>query len=178
MVRLNAVQSRWTYMNILVIFPTNCTLLLLKLYDKYSTVNKLVNYYFAHGSDGKVFWWVCLYMCVCLSVYLSVRQDISGITSTIFTIFLCMLPMDVAQSSRRVTKSQGKGQFWGFSYPLTVHCNKFAAKGIIWSPITLCSRRDHSVTAAFVANGIGQEGVNGRDVVSVSTSRSRDGLET
>ena len=46
---------------------------------------------------------------------------------------------------------------WGFSSPLTVHCNAFAAKGIIQSPIASCSRRDHSVAAAFAANGIGRE---------------------
>jgi len=37
----------------------------------------------------------------------------------------------------------------------------FAAKGTIQLPIMSCSRRDHSVTAAFAANGIGQEGGDG-----------------
>jgi len=42
-----------------------------------------------------------------------------------------------------------------------VHCNAFAAKGIIRSPITSRSRRDHSVSAALAANGIGREGGDG-----------------
>jgi len=54
-------------------------------------------YYFAHGSGCEVLWWVCLY--VCLSVCLSVREHMSGTTCTIFTKFLCMLPMTVARSS-------------------------------------------------------------------------------
>jgi len=36
-----------------------------------------------------------------------------------------------------------------------------AAKGIIRSPITSCSTRDHSVAAAFAENVIGREGVTG-----------------
>ena len=36
---------------------------------------------------------------VCLCVWLSVREDISGTTRAIFTKFLCMLPMFVARSS-------------------------------------------------------------------------------
>jgi len=42
-----------------------------------------------------------------------------------------------------------------------MHCNAFVAKGIIRPPITSCSRRDHSVTAMFAANGIGREGSDG-----------------
>jgi len=45
---------------------------------------------------------------------------------------LCMLLVAVARSfSGTVTKSQGKGQFCGFSSPVTTHCNAFAAKRII-----------------------------------------------
>jgi len=63
--------------------------------------NIVHNNYFAHGSGGKVLWWARLSVC------LSVHKDISGITRTIFTNFLCMLPMAVARSfSCRVTKSQ------------------------------------------------------------------------
>jgi len=40
---------------------------------------------------------------------------------------------------------KGKGQFCGFSSPLRMHCNAFAAKGIIQSPITPRSGRNHSV---------------------------------
>ena len=54
-------------------------------------------------------------LCVCLSVCLFVREDISRTTCKIFTNFLCMLPMAEARScSGRVTKSQGKVQFLGF----------------------------------------------------------------
>jgi len=53
-------------------------------------------------------------MPVCVCVCLSVREDISGTTCTIFANFLCMLPKAIARSSSgRVTKSQGKGQCWG-----------------------------------------------------------------
>jgi len=42
-----------------------------------------------------------------------------------------------------------------------MHYNALAAKGIIRSPITSCSTRDHSVDAAFAGNGIGREWGNG-----------------
>ena len=42
-----------------------------------------------------------------------------------------------------------------------MHYNALAAKGIIISPITSCSTRDHSVTATFAENGIGWEGGDG-----------------
>ena len=40
---------------------------------------------------------VCLF--VCLSLYLSVRDHISGTTNAIFSKFLCVLPLTVARSS-------------------------------------------------------------------------------
>ena len=40
-----------------------------------------------------------------------------------------------------------RGNF-GFSSPLSMHCIAFAANRIIQSPITSCSRRDHSVCPA------------------------------
>ena len=84
---------------------------------------------------------------------------------------LCMLPMAVARvSSSRVTKSQREGQFWGFSSPVTMHCMgcispngiggcpghsealaicyHIRCKWVTQSPITSCSRRDHSVRQA------------------------------
>ena len=56
--------------------------------------------------------------------------------------------------------SRGRGDFWGLSGPFesidnfrcTGRCS-VAAKGIIQSPITSCSRRDHSVCQAS-ANSI------------------------
>ena len=100
---------------------------------------------------------------VCLSVCLSVRQHISGTTRAIFTNF----SSHVAYGRGSVLPRQGdeiprgRDSFGVFSSLLTIHCKAFAAKGIIRSPITLCSRRDHAVTAAFAANGIGGEGAMG-----------------
>ena len=49
-----------------------------------------------------------------MSVCLSVHEDISGTTCTIFTNFLCMVAMAVAWSSSGwVTKSQGEGAISG-----------------------------------------------------------------
>ena len=42
---------------------------------------------------------VAKYCDECMSVCLSVREDISGTTRAIFTTFLCMLPVFVARSS-------------------------------------------------------------------------------
>jgi len=55
------------------------------------------------------------YVCVCLSVCLSVLEHNPRATDAIFSNFLCMLPMAVARSSLgRVTKSQGEeGNFAG-----------------------------------------------------------------
>ena len=56
---------------------------------------------------------------VCLSVCLSVREDISGTTRVMFTNFLCMLSLTVAQSfSDRVTKSQGEGAVLGVFFSI------------------------------------------------------------
>jgi len=38
-----------------------------------------------------------------------------------------------------------------------MHYNALTAKGIILSPITSCSTKDHSVAAAFTEYGIGRE---------------------
>ena len=70
----------------------------------------------------------CICLCVCASVCLSVSISPEPHMRSLPN-FLCMLPMAVARSSGRVTKSQGKGQFLGFSSPLTMHCNAFTAKG-------------------------------------------------
>ena len=99
-------------------------------------------------SGGKVLWCVCRFVCICLSV--SLRHDISEVRNHTRDLYrFLMLPMAMARSSSgRLTKSQGKGQFWEFSSPLTMHCNASAAKGIIQSPITPCSRRDNSLCQA------------------------------
>jgi len=93
----------------------------------------------------------------------SVRQVISGTTRAIFTKFLVHVAYG-RSSSGRVTKSQGEGAILGgFSSPLTMHCNAFAANNV--------SRTDHYVAAAFAANGIGREeddgsAHRGRSVIS------------
>jgi len=87
---------------------------------------------------------------VCVCVCLSVHQHISGATHAIFIKFFVHVAwLDPPPSGWQNPK--GKGQFWGFSSPLTMHCNA----------IMSCSRRDHSVAAAFAANGIGWEGGDG-----------------
>jgi len=55
----------------------------------------------------------------------------------------------------------GRGIFLGKCQKYNNVTAVFAAKGIIQSPITSYSRRDHSVTAALAANGIGREGRDG-----------------
>ena len=67
-------------------------------------------------------------VCVCLSV--CPRAYLRSPHARSLAIFLCMLPMAVARSSSgRVTKSQREGAVLGVSFPLTLHCNAFAAKG-------------------------------------------------
>ena len=43
-----------------------------------------------------------------------------------------------------------------------MHCNTFAAKGIIQLSMIPCRRRDHSITAAFTAMGLARKGVTAR----------------
>ena len=62
---------------------------------------------------------VCVYVCVCLCLCVSVcpRARLPNLTCDLYQ-FLRMLPMAVARhSSGGVTKSQGKGQFWGLFFP-------------------------------------------------------------
>jgi len=90
---------------------------------------------------------IVMSMSVCLSVCVSVcpRACLRSHTRDLYQ-FLCVLPMAVARSSSgMVTNIQGEGSILQVSSTLTIHCNAFAAKGIIQSPITSCSRRDHSV---------------------------------
>jgi len=71
---------------------------------------------------------------MCLSVCLSVREHISGATCAIFTKFfmhICLWPWLGPPPAGLRNPKGTEGQFWGFSSPLTMHCNAFAAKGII-----------------------------------------------
>jgi len=48
-----------------------------------NTCTNITIFYFAHWSGGEILWWVC----VCVSVCLSVREDIPGTIRAIFTKF-------------------------------------------------------------------------------------------
>ena len=85
-------------------------------------------YYFTHKSGEEVLSWARL--CVCLSV--CPRAYLRSHTRDLYQIFLCMLPMPVAQSSSgRVMKSQGEGAVLGVFLPIGKHRKAFAAKAII-----------------------------------------------
>jgi len=86
---------------------------------------------------------ICVRLSVCPRAYLWKR--------VIFTNFLSMLPMAVAQSSGgRGRNPKGRGSFGCLGHPKALAIfaaaitAAFAAKGIIQSPITPCCRRDHS----------------------------------
>ena len=61
-----------------------------------------------------------MWVSVCLSVCLSVRDDISGTTPAIFINFSVLVAYRRGSSSGRVTKSQGEGAVLGVSSPLTM----------------------------------------------------------
>jgi len=84
--------------------------------------------YFAHDSGGAVLWWARLCVCVCLSVHVAYGRGL---------VFL-----------RQGDEIPRTGGNFGVFLSLTMHCNAFAAKRIIQSPITSCSRSDHSVCQA------------------------------
>ena len=83
--------------------------------------------YFACDSGGEVLWWTRL--SVCLSVCLCVRQRPHARSLPNFSV-CCLWPW-LGSPPAGWRNPKGKGQFWGFSSPLTMHCNTFAAKGII-----------------------------------------------
>jgi len=81
---------------------------------------------------------VCLSVClvsICPSGYL--RNNTRDLT--IFSV-CCLWPW-LGPPPAEWRNPKGKGLFWGFSSPLTMHCNAFARKGTTWTPITSCSRR-------------------------------------
>ena len=110
---------------------------------------------FAHRSGGKVLWWTRLCVCVCVCLSVCPQAYLRSDTRDIYQIFCtrCLWPW-LGPPPTGWRNPKGNGQFWGFSSPLTMHCNAFAAEGIVQSPITSRSRRDHSVAAAFAAKGI------------------------
>jgi len=74
---------------------------------------------------------VCLSVCVwvCLSVCL--WAYLRNHTCDLYQFFCacCLWPW-LGPPLARWRNPKGKGQFWGFSSPLTMHCNAFAANGI------------------------------------------------
>jgi len=120
-------------------------------------------HYLARGSGGEVLWWVCL--CVCLSVSLCVclsTRICSEPHAQSLPVFFCMLPMAVAWSSSAGWQHpKGKGQFWGFSSPLKMHCNTLIANNIMqqMGPFHRCRGMlgVHSACDAFAANNVMQQ---------------------
>jgi len=93
--------------------------------------------YFVHESGGEVLWWVCLSVGVSVlenlwKTVLCGGEDISRTTCAIFIDFCaCCLWLWLGPPLAGWRNPKGKGQFLDFSSPLTMHCNTFAAKGII-----------------------------------------------
>jgi len=99
---------------------------------------------------------------------MSVSEDISGTTGTVFTNF----SVDVAYGRGSFLLWQGdkipkgRSNFGGCPGHSKVLATvavavAFAAKGIIQSPITACSRRDHSVCQASTCGLSAMKGVMG-----------------
>jgi len=90
-----------------LVLPLWCRLIQVVLEKR--QLNVSVTYYFARGSGCEVLWWVCL------SVRLSVREDISRTTRAIFTKFfvhveyVCgsVLLLDVDDRPRRLSVGRG-----------------------------------------------------------------------
>jgi len=88
-------------------------------------------------------------MCVCLSV----REDVSGTTRAIFTNFSVHVPYGrgsvLLRQDDEIPRGRGiLGIFWPFKNIRNLRRSRrcrIRCKGIIQSPITPCSRRDHSV---------------------------------
>ena len=100
-------------------------------------------------NSSRLYLYVCLSVClfVCLSACLSVRQNISGTTHTIFTKFCacCLCPW-LGPPPAGWRNFNGKGKFWGFSSPLTMHCNAFAANNVMQQqngPFRRCREGGH-----------------------------------
>ena len=101
-----------------------------------------------------------IYVCVCLSV--CPRAYIRNHARDLYKFFCtcCLWPW-LSLSPAGWQNPNRKGQFLGVFFPMTIHCNACAAERTIRSTITSRYRRDHSVAAAFAANGIGREGGDG-----------------
>ena len=69
---------------------------------------------------------ISLSVCVCVSVCLSVREDISGTTRAIFTIFSFYVHV------ARWGNPKCKGQFWGFFFPIDYASYGFRGGNAPW----------------------------------------------
>jgi len=77
------------------------------------------DFYFARASGSEVLWWVCLSVC------LSVGQDISGTRRAIFTKFFVHV-VHVRTFTIGCIAYRRKG----VTVPLTMHCNAIAASNV------------------------------------------------
>jgi len=92
-------------------------------------------------------------VCVCMCVCLSVREDVSGTTRAIFTNFSVHVAYGrgsvLLRQDDEIPRGRGiLGIFWPFKNIGNLRRSRrcrIRCKGIIQSPITPCSRRDHSV---------------------------------
>jgi len=90
-----------------------------------------------------------VYVCLCVCMSVCPWGYLRNYTRDLYHFF----PVHVAYVHGSVLLRKGdefpRGRdSFGFSSPLIMYCNAFAAKGIIQSPITPCIRRDHSVCQA------------------------------
>jgi len=76
-------------------------------------------FYSSPGRGGRTLWRACLFVCMCVFVFLSVHRHIPRTTCPIFTQFLCMLPMAMARSPGSVAVVYLLSVYWMISYTST-----------------------------------------------------------
>jgi len=73
---------------------------------------------------------VCLSVCLSVSLTARISPEQHAPSLSIFLCMLCCLWPWLGPPPAGWRNPKGKGQFWGFSSPVTMHCNAFAAKEI------------------------------------------------
>ena len=76
-------------------------------------------FYSSPGRGDRTLWRACLFVCMCVFVFLSVHRHIPRTTCPIFTQFLCMLPMAMARSPGSVAVVYLLSVYWMISYTST-----------------------------------------------------------
>jgi len=98
-----------------------CVLCILK-------TDTVLHNYFSSESGGEALWWACLYVClsVCPRSYLRIH------TRDLYQTFCacCIWPW-LGPPPAGWRNPKRKWKFWGFSSPLTKHCNAFAANNVM-----------------------------------------------